>query len=92
VLNNVYKKKKSKKIPLDYLAGVFLNEPGFCVCKVVCVNLTFLDDDGFRGEEGDERIPDSGIESVLGTRVVRQCFDSDPIWSVDPDPDPGGQK
>jgi hypothetical protein len=44
--------------------------------KVVCVNLTLLDDDGYRGEEGDERIPDSGIESVFGTRVVRQCFGS----------------
>ncbi len=37
---------------------------------MVCVNLTLLDDDGYRGEEGDERIPDSGIESVLGTRFV----------------------
>ncbi len=31
---------------------------------------SFLDDDGYRGEEGDERIPDSGIESILGTRFV----------------------
>jgi hypothetical protein len=38
--------------------------------KVVCVNLTLLDDDGYRGEEGDERIPDSGIETVLGARFV----------------------
>jgi hypothetical protein len=35
------------------------------VCKVLCVNLTLLDDDGYRGEEADERIPDSGIESVF---------------------------
>jgi hypothetical protein len=68
-----------------YCTGVFLNEAGFCVCKVVCVNLTLLDDDGYRGEEGDERIPDSGIEIVLGTRGVHQCFGS---WSV---MDPAGQ-
>ncbi len=46
------------------------------MCKVVCVNLTYLDDDGYRGEEADERIPDSGIEIVLGTRAVRQCSGS----------------
>jgi hypothetical protein len=38
---------------------------------VVCVNLTLLDDDGYRGEEADERIPDSGTKSVGCPPVFR---------------------